>query len=131
MFFKHTKWAMLWALLIFILCAIPGKDLPDISYFELLELDKWVHASMFFVLQVLLIWGFTLQSSFYILRHFPKLTSASLSILYGISLELMQYAFFSGRTADIFDVIANTTGSILGIVFYEKVRGKLLIKYLN
>ena len=131
MFLKHTKWAMLWALLIFILCAIPGKDFPDVSYFELLEPDKWIHASLFFVLEVLLIWGFALQSSFNILNRFPKLISAVLSITYGISLELMQQAFFIDRTADIFDVAANTTGTILGIIFYQKVETKLLVRYLK
>jgi VanZ family protein len=44
-----------------------------------------------------------------------------LAILYGCSLEIMQYYFFSQRTADWYDIIANSTGCIFGLIFYRKI----------
>lgn len=37
-----------------------------------------------------------------------------IAIPYGGILELMQGAFFENRTADIYDFIANSTGSFIG-----------------
>jgi hypothetical protein len=41
---------LLWAIIIFILCATPGKYIPSASWLELLSVDKFVHATMFFIL---------------------------------------------------------------------------------
>lgn len=131
MFLKHTKWAMLWALLIFILCAIPGKDLPNIGWLEIFQFDKFVHASLFFVQSVLLIWGFSKQESISILKLYKNLFSIFICIAYGGLLELMQQAFFADRTADIYDFIANTFGSILGLFFYKKAEQSFLIKFIK
>lgn len=131
MFLKHLKWAMLWALLIFILCSIPGKDLPHITWLELLSFDKFVHASLFFVQSILLIWGFSKQESISILKLYKNLFSVFISIIYGGLLELMQQAFFADRTADIYDFIANTFGSILGLIFYKKIEQSFLINFIK
>lgn len=131
MLLKHIKWAMLWALLIFILCAIPGKDLPHITWLEILSFDKFVHAFMFFVLCVLLIWGFSKQDSFLFLNSNKKIFSVTICIVYGGLLELMQQAFFVDRTADIYDFIANSFGSFLGIFFYIKIEQSFLIKFIK
>jgi hypothetical protein len=34
MFFNKLTWALLWALLIFVLCVIPGKSIPHIFFLE-------------------------------------------------------------------------------------------------
>lgn len=131
MFLKHTKWAMLWALLIFILCAIPGRDIPHVSFLELLEFDKLVHATLFFVLLLLLIRGFKVQSSFPKLSERSKIFCTTISIIYGGSLEIMQGAFFSKRSADVYDFIANSFGCIIGIIFYDSLERKFLVRLIK
>jgi len=131
MFLKHTKWAMLWALLIFILCAIPGKDIPHVSFLELLEFDKFVHASLFFVLLLLAVRGCKLQDQFQRLSSQAKIISGTISIIYGGSLELMQSAFFVERSADIYDFIANSFGCIMGLVFYDQIEKKYLCRFIK
>lgn len=130
MFFKYTKWALLWAVLIFILCAIPGRDLPHISFLEILEFDKWVHAGVFFVLTVLFIRGFSLQNSLAILKSRPMIASFVISVAYGGSLELMQEALFSERSADIYDFIANSFGCVMGLLLYRWTERKFLAKFI-
>ena len=124
MFLKYTKWALLWALLIFILCAIPGRDIPHISFLELLNFDKWVHAVLFFVLVILLTHGFSLQNTVLLFNAKPMICAVLLSVIYGGLLEVMQGVFFQERTAELFDFIANSFGSVMGIFFYDKTESR-------
>jgi VanZ family protein len=131
MFLKHTKWAMLWALLMLILCGIPGKDIPHISFLELLSFDKFVHAGIFFVLQLLTVRGFILQSTFPKLKKLAKFIALLICIVYGGALEIMQGTFFTDRSADIFDFIANTFGASMGWILYDWMENKYLIKLIK
>lgn len=131
MFFKHIKWAMLWALFIFILCGIPGKDIPHISFLELLSFDKFVHAGIFFVMLLLTVRGFLVQSKFPQLKKLAKFTALLICIIYGGSLEIMQGTLFVDRSADIFDFIANTFGAAMGAVFYDWMEKKFLMKIIK
>ncbi len=131
MFFKHLKFAMLWALIILILCGMPGKDIPHISFLELLSFDKFVHASMFFFLILLTIRGFLQQTSFIVLNKSAKLIAFVLCVIYGGSLEIMQGAMNIGRTPSIFDFIANTFGCAIGLFFYNFVHKKIFPKQIH
>jgi glycopeptide antibiotics resistance protein len=125
MFFRKNIPAFLWALLIFILCATPGRAIPHVSWLELLSFDKFVHASIFFVLQLLLMRGFLLQKSFpFIQKHFLFIPLL-ISVMYGGILELMQYYFFSERSGDIFDFIANSFGCLMGALLFSFLKKKI------
>ncbi len=122
---------MLWALLILILCGIPGRDIPHISFLELLSFDKFVHAGIFFVLVVLSIRGFLLQTNFHKIQGSAKLISLFICIAYGGLLEVMQGTLFEERSADIYDFIANSFGCFLGLLLYTWVEKKFLIKFIK
>jgi VanZ family protein len=125
------KWAMLWALIILILCGIPGRDIPHISFLELLSFDKFVHAGIFFVLVLLTIRGFLLQSKFIFLTHHAKLMAFVICVVYGGSLEIMQGTIFEERSADIFDFIANSFGCMIGLLCYKRIEKKILLKIIK
>lgn len=110
MFLKYNKWALLWALLIFILCAIPGKDLPRGSWMDMIGIDKFVHAFLFFIQVILLMRGFAAQSRY---------VAPVLCILYGGMLEVMQGVFYTDRTADLYDFLANSFGVAAGVIFFK------------
>lgn len=131
MFFKHIKWGLLWALLILILCGIPGRDIPHISFLELLSFDKFVHAGIFFVLILLVTRGFELQTTFLTLQTNAKLVAFVLCVVYGGLLELMQEAVFEERSADVYDFIANSFGSLLGLFLYRWIVNKNLIPFMK
>jgi VanZ family protein len=125
------KWALLWALLIFILCTIPGQDIPHISFLELLRFDKFVHAAMFFVLCLLMARGFSLQTSFLFLNRHYLAISALICVAYGGSLEIIQGTWCVGRTADIYDFIANSFGVLIAVLSYRKTEALFLNRFLN
>jgi glycopeptide antibiotics resistance protein len=131
MFLKHTKWAMLWALLILILCGMPGKDIPHISFLELLSFDKFVHASIFFVFILLTIRGFVLQTNYAKLQTSAKPIAFIICAAYGGLMEIMQATLFQDRSADIYDFVANSFGCAMGWAFYKWIEKKFLIKLIN
>ncbi len=131
MFLKHNKWAMLWALLILILCGMPGRDIPHISFLELLNFDKFVHATIFFIFILLTIRGFILQTGFLKLQQHAKPAAFFLCVTYGGLMEVMQGTFFAGRSMDMYDFIANTFGCIMGWICYNWMERKVLVKLIN
>jgi len=42
-----------------------------------------------------------------------------MSIVYGICIEIMQEYLWADRHADLLDVIANTIGSIAGVLYFR------------
>ena len=110
---RHLLWALLWALVILVLCLIPGATLPQWHWFDLLDLDKLVHASMFFVLALLLTQAFVNSGS----PGRYLLWAVVISAAYGVSTEFMQGLEALGRRTDVNDMIANTIGSIAAAGF--------------
>lgn len=131
MFLKHLKWAGLWALIILVLCGIPGRDIPHISFLELLSFDKFVHAGIFFILILLTIRGFVVQTQFNNLKLKAKRYAFIMCVLYGALLEIMQGLVFIERSADIYDFIANSTGCVIGLLLYKKTEQLFLSKLIK
>jgi glycopeptide antibiotics resistance protein len=113
-----------WALVILVLCAIPGRDLPNISWLALLAFDKWVHAGIFFVLVLLFLRANVLELKSQIVVARMGLAAM---IVYGGLLEVMQGALFEERTADVYDFIANSFGAVLGFVLFSRLIKKFPI----
>lgn len=122
---------MLWALFILVLCGIPGRDLPHSSFLELLNFDKFVHASLFFVLILFTVRGFILQSEYANLKHYAKWIGGILCVTYGGLLEVMQGTLFEDRSADVLDFIANSFGVALGLVMYVWVERNFLSRLIR
>lgn len=97
---------VLWILFIFLLCSTPGYYFPSAGWMELLSFDKLVHAGLFFVLCVLFfLLAFKRQQA----KSFLLFYTVA-GIVYGISLEYMQARWFSSRSFDYFDMLANAIG---------------------
>jgi len=119
MFLKPMRPALLWAAFILIICAVPGENLPRLDFFAWLRPDKLVHLFIFGTLCFLLVKGFMKQEAFHLLRASPKSVAVLSSIAYGIVIELLQEYFFSGRTGDVRDVIADAIGAFAGLWCYN------------
>ncbi|NND94855.1 MAG: VanZ family protein [Flavobacteriales bacterium] len=104
-----------WALLILVLTAIPGKDMPDINF---VSADKFAHAFVYGVLFLLT----TRWSSNVPTGRNVVIVSALITTIYGILMEVMQETLFVDRFFDWSDVIANTIGVVLGIVIFRSLR---------
>ncbi|HMY13468.1 MAG TPA: VanZ family protein [Bacteroidia bacterium] len=116
--FSHYIPALFWGLFIFILCAIPGKNLPHYSWADLLSVDKLVHFTLFFILIILLkrAWLFVYKGV-----RSNNLLAIAIGVIYGGSLELMQSYFYTDRSGSWFDFLANSLGAICGVLFFGKL----------
>ncbi|MDE6452217.1 MAG: VanZ family protein, partial [Odoribacter sp.] len=110
--------AVLWASVIFILCAMPAKEIPT-PHLNIPHLDKIVHGGMFFVMSVLLILP---------LERYTSLTKRRIYTIavwvafgYGGLMEILQHYCF-GRSGDVWDLLADVVGGIVGCVCYPLVR---------
>lgn len=114
---KYLAPALLWALVILWLCAIPGQDIPN---WKLLSFDKAGHAFIFFTLTLLLFWGFFKQKPSSCIQKYFLLASILIAVTYGGTTELMQQYWFENRKADFLDFIANSIGTFaaLGVYFF-------------
>jgi hypothetical protein len=110
-----------WFCIIFVLCATPGEYIPSNSWLDLLSIDKLVHAAMFFVLYIF--------SALLLFRRksAPWLFTGFLifCLLYGLSLEILQATLFRNRSADVKDMIANSTGCFVAWACLPALRKRL------
>lgn len=118
MFLKYNSPAILWGIVILVLCAFPGGNLPRVSFNFIIPLDKLVHTILFGVFCFLLILGNAKQYTFTVLRNYPILISVVISIFYGILIELLQEYVFTERSFEWMDVIADSSGSLIGTLIY-------------
>ncbi|MCY1512293.1 hypothetical protein D9M68_467480 [compost metagenome] len=116
---KHQRWALLWTLLILVLCNItlPEDNAVEKSFF-FKGFDKLAHVGLFFVLTVLLFYGkVNYQHSF----HFRTLTIFKIlmiSVVLGGGIELLQWKIFTSRSAEWWDFGCDLIGSLMGIFSY-------------
>lgn len=107
----------MWAAIIFALSTGASVQPPQISHW--LEPDKLAHAAAYFVMASLLLWGMH-RSHGLQPRHFFLVLL--LSSGYGISLEIVQWAFFPGRVFEFLDIIANIIGSFGSILVFFLIK---------
>jgi len=106
----QSKWtATVWTIIIFLLMIMPPGNIPSQGLFRIPHLDKLVH--MFLFGGFVWLWYFTLNKG----RKSPPSTGIIkkvflISSFYGISMEFVQY-FFTARSFDIWDIIADILGA--------------------
>lgn len=109
--------ALGWAAIILVLCLTPGSALPEWQWADLLSVDKFIHAAIFGVLVLLLVRGFKgqVEGSTWAVRAVPIATV--IGVLYGASMEGMQQIPGLGRHGDLLDLIANTIGCLVALIW--------------
>lgn len=115
--------ALFWTFVIAVLCLVSFSEVPKVG---LQDADKYVHFTFHFVFMWL--WFLYFKSRKNELGKTKTIFLVFLlSFLYGISVEIMQGLFTATRKADLFDVLANTSGALtagIAIVIYQKYIAK-------
>ena len=126
MFIKSFWPAIIWGLFIFILSSFPGDDIPKSFIINIPFADKIIHFFLYFLLVILILIG-SLKKSKTTLTIRKFLFAFSISLLYGILLEILQDLVFIMRGADLLDIIANAVGSFIGLLtFYYIIQKRLM-----
>lgn len=74
------------------------------------HIDKWQHCIAYFTLSISWLLTFYKQSKKYLV--------VISCILFGIIIEILQQTITSYRTGDYLDIIANSVGVLLGLLFF-------------
>lgn len=110
--------ALFYTVTISVLFFMPTSELPKV---EVSGLDKIVHVVIHFILITLWLFYFYVKNGFKLKGRSILILFLSL-LLFGIIVEILQGQLTTSRGADIFDITANLTGSLLGILFYKSIK---------
>ena len=101
-------------IVLLLLCAFPGKDLPKVDWLTNIDYyDKVVTYWCIWVLTVLFCWPFY-KSSFNKqerLQYFLKI--AIVASIWGLTMEFIQKFFIPGRSFDLLDWAADSLGAFI------------------
>ncbi len=114
--------ATAYSIAISVLFFMPTGELPKVDFSAA---DKLVHGLIYFILINLWAAFFYLKKNLHFNINWASILFFSI-LLYGIIIEILQGLFTASRIADIFDVLANLIGSLLGILFFKSIK-----KYIN
>lgn len=93
---------------------------PKAPLFNIPHLDKWVHAFIFGALAFLMARGSKKQMSPQSFSIQTTLLILFLCMSYGAIIELLQHFFTLNRQGDVFDLMADTLGAIIGFFMVYK-----------
>lgn len=101
--------AILWTLLIFFLCFLPGDDLPEV---RIPLIDKWAHMVLFGVFTIL--WHNTTNTK----SISYKLILVLVATFLGWLVEYVQGHYIPNRSQDNADTLADAIGGAAGIIIF-------------
>lgn len=116
MFLRYNFYTIAWFLLIAGLVLLPGRNMPQLGE-AVVSIDKAVHASLFGILTLLMIVGFTKQSTYPRLRNKARQYSLIIALTYAALIEIVQL-FSAGRSFEFSDMLANLSGCLVGFLFF-------------
>ncbi|NHB68974.1 VanZ family protein [Perlabentimonas gracilis] len=108
-----------WTVIIILATTLPSSSIPKSSLLQIPHFDKLVHFVLFFVLALFIL------SERNSLRQQGKLANRaitfalSISIAYGLIIELLQYFLLPTRSGSLYDFMANVLGAIMAVVLYR------------
>lgn len=120
---------LLWTFLTIVLLCLPGSALPGGGIFGLPHFDKLVHISLFGCLTLfwaLHYWQVDAERPGTMER--TGWAAVLFSVTLGVVLEFVQKYLIPNRSFDVWDMVADTAGSLLALLFFRlsfRVRNKI------
>lgn len=109
-----------WFFVVLVLICLPGKDVPDSSLLELLQLDKLVHAAIFGLMVILFIRPIAMTGMDKKVKISLYFRIALSVAVWGLATEYIQKYFVPGRNFDPWDFVADAAGCTIAYLFSKK-----------
>lgn len=93
------------------LSLLPPQNLPKVQLFR--GADKLIHFTMYLIFSVLSCWSLKSEENGYAIWLILPVT-----IGWGILMEYIQLEMGAGRSFSMYDILANSTGVVVGILLY-------------
>lgn len=104
--------ALFWTGFVSYFCLVSSNEIPSV---DIPGLDKCVHIVFHFALTFFWFLFFSKQLQIEAIFK-PLMYSVLLSSAFGIAIEIAQALFTTTRSADVLDVLANTTGEMIAVL---------------
>lgn len=117
--------ALLWLAAATYLFLMPTDGLEKSSWIEIPYADKWVHMALFMGLVQLWLMPQYLRRN--TVNKKTVVMVLLLAVSYGIAIEILQANFTTNRSADPWDVLADTGGAVLGIFLLPRVVRRFIL----
>ena len=121
MFFRYNYQGLSWALLILVLCGLPGDQFERSN---VVNADAAIHVFFYGVLFFLLSVGFIKQTTYRVLREQTLRKVFVITVLYGVLVEVLQGYVFIGRSIEVSDMLFNGLGSLIGMFVFMSIYGR-------
>ena len=109
--------SVIWAVVILILCAIPGGSFPRYPIFKIPNFDKIVHGCLYFPLAFFLGAEFDLSKKRILTIMGPLITMLVVAF-YGGLIEILQETIFLNRSGEWLDFLSDIIGGLTGLAVY-------------
>lgn len=115
---KYQRWAILWTVVILVLCNIrlPESNASNGLLFK--GYDKLAHLGFFYVLSILLFYGKINFQHSYSFRSLTIFKVIMISAILGGGIELLQWKVFTYRSAEWWDFGCDMIGAGMGVFSY-------------
>jgi VanZ family protein len=112
--FYYFFQATIFLALMTVLLTMPGSAFPQENWFSKIWFDKWIHLGSFMVMVILwclAVYKFSSARKDFAVAFVVIMISV---ILYGVGMEFVQLYLVANRSFDIWDIVANTAGAVIG-----------------
>ncbi len=109
--------AISWFIIVTVLLCLPGTEFPKISWLNKIFFDKWVHIGLFMTMVIFWCRAFTDKKTLNKSLKKTFIAIMIMSITYGIIMEIIQHYFIPFRSFEAGDILADSTGSLVGYLF--------------
>ncbi len=116
----RTFWpGVVWFIFSGVAFFLPGSALPNNDWFGKIELDKIIHIVLFTFMVIL--WSIPFLYKSLSITRLAKILILVPTIFfaYSIVVEFVQLFFISGRSFDLFDILADGIGCAIGFLFVK------------
>lgn len=105
--------SIVWAIVILILCGLPGNEVSKVKFIDIPYLDEFVFTYRFTLFLVCWYPTTILKGKVIKVSVNTIILATIVAIIYGILIEVLQKYLFINRGAEIWDEVANTLGVII------------------
>ena len=119
---KFLILAITWTVLITVASLISFNSVPKV---KIIGNDKLVH--FIFYLVFVILWSLANKRAYFKIKY--ELLIVFFAIVYGIIIEVLQGVLTQTRQADIYDVLANSLGAIIGFIGLYCMKNKFFNKF--
>jgi len=115
---KYQRWAIVWAIIILVLCNIELPESTGGSGFFFKGFDKMAHLGFFYVLTILLFYGKIKYQHNYSFRSLTIFKVILICAVIGGGIEILQWKVFTYRSGEWWDFGCDMLGSLMGVFSY-------------